>query len=165
MNKNTKRFLSALPALLLMIAIFIFSSKTADQSSATSDPITEFVINIYESIAGPYNEDVRNEKFEMFSMLVRKTAHMSEYALLAISLSFHFYIMGYWYKKMMLLSILVSFLYACTDEFHQLFIDGRGGRFVDVLIDTSGAFLGAMLFIVFVSVYKKTSKKHELQSI
>ena len=48
------------------------------------------------------------------------------------------------------LALLTAFLYACTDEFHQLFISGRAGRFTDVLIDTTGAFLG--LFLVYLIV-------------
>ena len=38
------------------------------------------------------------------------------------------------------------FLYACTDEFHQLFVPGRSGNFRDVIIDTSGGVLSAILF-------------------
>ena len=38
-------------------------------------------------------------------------------------------------------------LYACSDEFHQLFVAGRAGRINDVLIDSAGAVLGLALFL------------------
>ena len=46
------------------------------------------------------------------------------------------------------LAILFVFLYACTDEFHQLFIEGRSGRFRDVLIDTAGGFLCYIIILI-----------------
>ena len=33
-------------------------------------------------------------------------------------------------------------LYAITDELHQLFINGRSGNFIDVLIDSVGGAIG-----------------------
>ena len=50
--------------------------------------------------------------------------------------------------KELLLLILGVFLYACTDEFHQLFMDGRAGQFKDVLIDTAGGSTGILLWHV-----------------
>ena len=36
--------------------------------------------------------------------------------------------------------------YACTDEFHQLFVPGRAGLLSDVLIDSLSAVLGLVVF-------------------
>ena len=44
-----------------------------------------------------------------------------------------------------LFSEIIAFLYACTDEFHQLFTNGRGSHFTDVLIDSCGAFIAILL--------------------
>ena len=38
-------------------------------------------------------------------------------------------------------------LIAATDEFHQLFVPGRGARVTDVLIDSLGAAAGILLFL------------------
>ena len=35
--------------------------------------------------------------------------------------------------------------YACTDELHQLAIDGRSGQWTDVLVDSSGILAGVTL--------------------
>ena len=56
-----------------------------------------------------------------------------------------------------LIPIGVTFLYACTDEFHQLFVPGRAGRFTDVLIDTTGGII-MLLFIALVTHVAR--KKH-----
>jgi VanZ family protein len=65
--------------------------------------------------------------------------------------------------KLCLRSILFSMLYASTDEFHQLFVEGRSGSVRDVMIDTLGATLGILFFlclwkiITFLTLSKKSS--------
>ena len=43
-------------------------------------------------------------------------------------------------------SVVITFVYACSDEIHQLFVADRAGRGTDVLIDMCGA-LAALLII------------------
>jgi len=51
------------------------------------------------------------------------------------------------------LAILITFLVASADEFHQTFLPNRDGTFSDVLLDTSGAVaLGLVLFLVLLAV-------------
>jgi len=47
-----------------------------------------------------------------------------------------------------ILGILFSFIYAISDEIHQLFVLGRHGRVTDVLIDLTGT----ALFIILVRI-------------
>lgn len=42
------------------------------------------------------------------------------------------------------LAWILAVLYAATDEFHQLFVPGRGAWIVDVGIDGAGALLGLL---------------------
>jgi len=42
-------------------------------------------------------------------------------------------------------AILLTVLYALSDEYHQTFVEGRSGKPLDVLIDTAGALLAAAL--------------------
>ena len=62
-----------------------------------------------------------------------------------------------------LISLAFSVLYASSDEIHQLFVAGRGASVRDVLIDTSGAFVGIILvltaLIIISSVKKRKSEK------
>jgi VanZ family protein len=41
-------------------------------------------------------------------------------------------------KRAELVSAILSVAFAASDEFHQTFVPGRGGRFTDVLIDSGG---------------------------
>ena len=49
-------------------------------------------------------------------------------------------------KRMIIYSLIFCFIYACSDEMHQLFINGRSGEIRDVLIDSIGAFIGISLY-------------------
>lgn len=61
-------------------------------------------------------------------------------------------------RKRLLLSIFLAFLYACTDETHQLFVPGRSGEFKDVCIDTCGAFIGALIVYTIFKISKRKGK-------
>ena len=80
---------------------------------------------------------------------------MSEYAILTLLgfLTFSF-LLG---RGRFLIPIGVTFLYACTDEIHPLFVPGRAGKFTDVLIDTTGGII-MLLFIALVTHVAR--KKH-----
>ena len=58
--------------------------------------------------------------------------------------------------KVFIQVILMVFLYACSDEFHQAFVPGRGPAFRDVLVDTSGG-LTALLIIYIRAILKKSA--------
>jgi VanZ family protein len=53
---------------------------------------------------------------------------------------------------MALYAMAITFLYACSDEFHQLFVPGRAGRFTDVLIDCTVA--GLITIIIWIRTKK-----------
>jgi VanZ family protein len=69
-----------------------------------------------------------------WDLVLRKLAHMTEYAVLALLLlratGSYAWAFG------------VAVAYACTDEFHQTFVRGRHGSPVDVAIDALGALVG-----------------------
>ncbi len=124
-----------------MILIFMFSHQTGSESSGLSSQI---VLWIQTYLHIPISE-----------FIVRKAAHMSEYALLTLTLIYGFYKNHYPIQKIMIYSLIGTFLYACSDEMHQLFIGGRAGQFTDVLIDTCGG----CLTIIFYDVLTKLKYK------
>ena len=75
--------------------------------------------------------------------IVKKTAHLIEYGVLAILLYRAMVNSNVDKQKAFWLSILVAGLYGVSDEFHQSFTPGREPTTRDVLIDTLGATIGA----------------------
>lgn len=136
--KKIKYFI---PSIFLMILIFMFSHQTGSESSGLSSQI---VLWMQTYLHIPISE-----------FIVRKAAHMSEYALLTLTLIYGFYKNHYPIQKIMIYSLIGTFLYACSDEMHQLFIGGRAGQFTDVLIDTCGG----CLTIIFYDVLTKLKYK------
>lgn len=85
--------------------------------------------------------------YDLWFFLERKAAHIFEYAVLAILWTRVFWIYHkdednhcyHW-------AIFASFIYAVSDEVHQLFVFGRSGKVSDILIDLLGILLGTGIF-------------------
>jgi VanZ family protein len=82
-------------------------------------------------------------RFGWWDVIVKKGGHLLGYGLLALAylrgLSYGVRITG----RHVMLAVCLAGLYGATDEFHQLFVPGRGAMLTDVLIDTVGAVFGA----------------------
>lgn len=124
--------------LIWMIFIFVMSQMAGEESSEQS----RFVVWLF-SLLGL---DLNGWFGEMTMWVVRKAAHTFEYFMLYVFAHnvIHLYVRNWWRYAVVLGAV---FLYACTDEWHQTFIDGRGGCFEDVLIDTNGGVIG-MIFVL-----------------
>jgi VanZ family protein len=151
------KYISWLPSVVIMCIIFIFSSKTATESGQSSMEIANTLVSAYEyTTNNQLDMEYRQDILPKLDHIVRKVAHGMEYAILAASIVFHFWVQGYNTRKIFFLAILISGMYAGTDEFHQLFIDGRSGQITDVGIDTLGACIGTIITLcVFLSIKKK----------
>lgn len=141
---------------LWMALIFSFSNQKDVDSSKVSDGfIDRTVVKIYKIFNGNITKEKENEIIEKYTYPIRKLAHYTLYFILGI-LSF-LVVKDYSInKKLIIYSLLICFLYACSDEFHQLFIIGRSARVLDVMIDTFGSLCGISIFYIF---NKKISKK------
>ncbi|WP_066363367.1 VanZ family protein [Neobacillus drentensis] len=126
---------------LWMLLIFNFSAQPAQQSDKLSIGITEKVIAVIGKITPGTNMNLLESDH-----LVRKNAHFFIYLTLAISLRFALRknrIIG---MKRILLVIGICLCFAISDEFHQLFVSGRGAQVKDVFIDSSGAIVGLVIY-------------------
>jgi len=140
-KSNYKSVLSWLPSILVMIIIFSFSSSVADDSSRTSLGLTERVIYVIEHIADISIEE-GSVAYNTVHHIVRKAGHFLEFMALGCTfvLPYSLIIKRKW--LVFILSEMSSVFYACTDEFHQLFVEGRSGNLKDVGIDSTGALVG-----------------------
>lgn len=86
----------------------------------------------------------------------RKTLHMLGYALLAASFLFA---LGWPSVSRPGWAWALSALYAVSDEFHQLFVPGRGSSPLDVVIDSLGALLGLWLCLNLARMMQKRRRQ------
>lgn len=139
-----KKVWTALPMLLFMAVIFSFSAKTASESTKTSDAVVDVILSGEQHIFGTAAKE-QAELYGRLTYLVRKGAHMTEYAVLAVLALYWLFSFRLPYRYRCLAAACISVCYAATDEFHQLFVEGRSGQVSDVMIDAAGAVLGLLL--------------------
>ncbi len=138
----------------VMVAIFLFSAQSAEESSKLSGRIVTAVIRIvmpsYDDL--PFLEQQRIK--EKVSFVVRKIAHFTEFAALGFFLMLYLFCV-YTKTKLFYLSFFSwvgGTFYAVTDEIHQMFVSGRYPAATDVLIDSSGVLFG-ILFLICIITY------------
>ena len=129
--------------IIWMIFIFIMSNTNGNDSSSQSNFFANIILQF-----------IHIDK-ETLTFLIRKLAHMSEYAILALFTYYALIKIAFNKRIIFQITFLISFLYACSDEFHQLFISGRSGQFTDVLIDSTGC----LIMLLFLYLWQK--KKNE----
>lgn len=145
------RALYLILSITICCLIFSFSSQTGEASEGLSQKVTDTaveVINIGKERVSPAHEST---EFQQFHTLVRKLAHFSIYTALGFSVFGFISTFGLARRGVFMISVVTCFIYACSDEFHQSFISGRGPTFFDVSIDTLGALLG--IAIIFIAQY------------
>lgn len=153
--------ISIVLVILWMGVIFYFSNQPATVSTIQSNKVIHILDKISEdSVLGNILHILYKSKGASF--IIRKSAHMVSYAMLAV-LSF---IMVYAHKshirKSFIYGFLITFLYSITDEIHQLFIPGRAGMIQDVLIDSLGAVIGLSLITL---IYKLIMRKNKYSTM
>ena len=130
-----KIIIKVLLVIVWMGVIFCFSNQKATASSRLSDGL------IKNTIGKVFNINEK-EKLDSFIKPVRKSAHFFLYFVLGLLVLNCFSNIN---SKSIIYSILICFIYSISDEFHQLFIDGRSAEVLDVFIDTLGASLGVFV--------------------
>ncbi len=122
-----------LPPLLWMalIAWFSFEAWGADQTSRVVVPVIQLLL--------PW---LTAAQVQLFHWILRKGAHLTEYAVLALLL-FRAFVCGHGWRwhRAGLGALAISVAWAATDEAHQAFVPNRGASGLDVLLDATGAAL------------------------
>ena len=125
-----------LPTIAIMLLIFIHSAMPADLSTVESSRLAEWAACILHIGIDPA------------TILVRKTAHFTEYFVLGLFLSL------FWKRTEIIrnriffrgfLSWLIGTVYAVSDEVHQYFVPGRSCEVRDICIDSAGVLVGALI--------------------
>lgn len=135
-------------AMLWCIVIFLFSNQPASVSSEQSS----YAYKMFENIG------ILKALFTVIP--IRKCAHMFLYAILGILLFLFF---RWRTNHPHIITLSCCYLYAVSDEFHQMFVPGRGAALTDTFIDLAGAMIGVLaISIICFCVYvcrKRTNCK------
>lgn len=149
--------ISIVLVILWMGVIFYFSNQPATVSTSQSNKVIHALDKISEdSILGDILQILYESKGASF--IIRKSAHMISYAILAVLSFIMVYSHKTYIKPSFIYGFLITFLYAITDEIHQLFIPGRSGMIQDVLIDSLGAIIGLSLITL---IYKLVTRRNK----
>ncbi len=123
-----------LPVILWMGFIFTMSTSlgTSEHTSLIIEPLLKWL-----------KPDITPEHLDLVHLVIRKCAHLSEYAVLGLLLlrALKQSRPAIGQAKAVGVALLIAAAYASTDEYHQTFVPGRTPAVHDVLIDTTGAFL------------------------
>ncbi|HMF56530.1 MAG TPA: VanZ family protein [Pyrinomonadaceae bacterium] len=125
--------------LLLWLGLIFFASTgefSAENTSLIIGPLLHWLF-----------PNISDERVQLVHFIVRKLAHFSEYAVLALLAarafinSSHDAINRNWF----LISLLLIAVYALSDEFHQSFVATRTASIYDSMIDSSGGLVALLL--------------------
>lgn len=159
-TEHKRRYLWLAAAVIWMALIFHFSNQKAVKSSEISGSLTYRIAKgIDQAFCLDFDEDTLKQYAQALEHPVRKAAHMTEYAVLAWIFLGNCMQYPYFRRKCYIWAGMLAALYAATDEFHQLFIEGRSGELKDVAIDSTGALLGLLLAFIFHKLIKNKRKR------
>lgn len=159
---DKKIIISFILVIAWMGLIYFFSSMDNIKSNKNSSSVVSEVINTIDKVTNANKETIKRHNNESYmndmNTIFRKVCHAITYLILAIFV-FNF-IMRIMKNKVLvynIISLLITIIYAISDEYHQTFVSGRTGQVIDILIDTGGAIIG--LFIINKIINRKKSAK------
>ena len=146
--------LQAMPVMLWSSVIMGFSGDTGEESGALSKMILSKILKFFGLIGEESQEMLeQSESFLFLEKILRKSAHMFEYAVLAILVWALIYsIRWMWnilsYGQALAYALLVGII----DETNQKSVVGRTGTYKDLFWDMGGAIIAIILVAVAVTI-------------
>ena len=145
---NYKKNLSWILVITWMAVIFLLSTQPANDSASLSTGITDWIYQLLINV-------FPNLNIETLHLIIRKLAHFTIYLVLGVLLLNALSHNEQKQSANFVLALLVSSLYAISDEIHQVFVSGRAGQISDVLIDIIGSLIGIYGYVMFNKFIKK----------
>lgn len=140
--------------IIWLLVIYLFSNANSNSSNKLSHGITYDLIEFTNKIKlTNIQENDKHATMLKLNKVVRKIAHMSEYFILSIFI--YFLLKSLNINKYILIKVLlICFICALIDEYHQTFVSGRTGQFIDCIIDLTGS----CIFTLIVKIKKNIKK-------
>ena len=126
------------PLIVWMTLIFLFSTGGMSASN-TSLIVRPLLLWLFP--------DITEERLNLAHFIVRKTAHFTEYAILALLAARAFITSSRvpLRRRWLVAALLLVVVYALADEYHQTFVPTRTGSIYDSFIDMSGGATALLL--------------------
>ena len=155
--RYTLKPMSFVPALIMMYLIFSFSGQSAAESGSLSYDVGFHFYDIINNIFGLRLSSSQIANYALNNQFyIRKAAHITEYFLLAMSVSLPLYVYKIRGFKLSFFAVIFCVLYAFLDEYHQSFSYGRSPQLRDVAIDSIGIVAGVILVRLIGFAFRKT---------
>lgn len=155
--KKLRPVVQVLMIVLILSVIFDFSADNGEESEDLSKRVTQQIVMVLDVfIPGEWSEYEQAQAVEALNPVVRKMAHMAEYALLAGATFYFLYERRLRGKKLYLPTWLFCLVISIADEIHQLSVAGREGAVRDVGFDM----LGVTLLLMLIGGYDKFRRRH-----
>lgn len=121
----------------------IFFASTPTGSAENTRPV---VHSILRRLFPDVIRYLTTEQIDQVDWIIRKGAHVTEYAILAL-LAYRAFRFGRpnFQHSYPAATLLLGAIYAASDEYHQSFFPSRGASVMDVLIDILGVAVGIAL--------------------
>jgi VanZ family protein len=135
---------------LLLWMVFIWFASTREFSALNTSKVIRPIILFL-------SPNLSEDRVAAIHFLIRKVAHFTEYAILALLArrafiaSSHGLIQRYWFP----LALLLVGCYSLLDEFHQSFVPSRTASLLDSAVDVAG---GLTVLLVFRFYYKRAEQ-------
>lgn len=142
--KTIVRIITLLLMGIVVITIFNFSEQAGSESRALSRKVSRAIIDILPKYKDK-NESEKSTLVLKSQAIIRKVAHVTEYTMLGIVATFFLSTFNMSKKVRVLIVLMIGFVYAISDEIHQIFTPNRTPMVTDVFIDTSGVILGIVI--------------------
>lgn len=155
MNENKKniKYVKCIIAIICCIIIFSFSAVPATGSTKQSKGLTYTIIKVLNG--NKLTEKELAKLTKRVNPVIRKIAHFSIYMILAIFTYMFIEELNIKSKsekerlrKNILYTCIFCIIYAIFDEIHQIYVPGRTGKAIDVIIDTLGACTGITIILI-----------------
>lgn len=105
-----------------------------------------FLLTIVRPRLGINN--LREMNYYVLHNFIRKNAHFFIYLLFGVLVKNALSTSNIKGIKAILIALLICAAYAASDEFHQSFVPGRTSLISDIFIDSSGSFVGILLYSI-----------------
>lgn len=162
MNSLIKRAILMI-AILWVGLIFAFSAQTASESWKFSGEVIEYAARAVTPGFNELSEEEQKEIVINYQYIVRKTAHFLLYlgmGALSTAVLYQFRMKN---KTRLILAGSLCTVYAAADEIHQIFVKGREGRTLDIIIDSCGAIIGILLVVLIYRLWNRYKAKKDRQ--